>query len=148
MVMKKWINRWNIPSSTSDGTWTVAMDRDGNYGCSCPVWKFRREECHHIRQVKGMTDEILGAQLMNRLSDATPKEAFDTLLEAYEKSEYMLVSIISGETLRLSNSSDKWFQETFDEIKHDPRKSLVTLKHPDGDEYFLVKELVNLEPAE
>ncbi|GAH80784.1 unnamed protein product, partial [marine sediment metagenome] len=32
--------------------WIVAIDNDGHYGCSCPVWKFKRQECHHIKLVK------------------------------------------------------------------------------------------------
>ena len=46
------MKKWKVPSSSSDKEWTVAQDENGNYGCECPVWKFRRQECHHIRQVK------------------------------------------------------------------------------------------------
>jgi hypothetical protein len=49
----KWIRRWVVPASKADKFWTVAVDADGNYGCSCPVWKFRRIECKHIREIKG-----------------------------------------------------------------------------------------------
>lgn len=48
----KWVKRWKVPSSSGNGDYTVAIDKDGNYGCSCPVWKFRRQECHHIKLVK------------------------------------------------------------------------------------------------
>lgn len=48
----RWIKRWEIPKSSSDGHWIVAIDKNGNYGCSCPVWKFKRQECHHICLVK------------------------------------------------------------------------------------------------
>jgi len=48
----RWVKRWEVPKSTGDGNWIVAIDKDGNYGCSCPVWKFKRQECHHIKQVK------------------------------------------------------------------------------------------------
>ena len=51
--MGKWIKSWNVPSSMGSSYYVVSIDRDGNYGCSCPVWKFRREECKHIKQVKG-----------------------------------------------------------------------------------------------
>lgn len=47
----KWIKKWDIPGSNNN-TWRVAIDKDGNYGCSCPVWKFKRIECHHIMVVK------------------------------------------------------------------------------------------------
>lgn len=48
----RWIKRWEVPKSSGDGVWIVAIDKQGNYGCSCPRWKFHREECHHIHQVK------------------------------------------------------------------------------------------------
>jgi len=48
----KWIKRWKVEKSKGDGHWIVALDKDGNYGCSCPVWKFRRQECHHIVLIK------------------------------------------------------------------------------------------------
>jgi hypothetical protein len=48
----RWVKRWYIPKSSGEGTWTVAVDRLGNWGCSCPVWKFKRLECHHIKLVK------------------------------------------------------------------------------------------------
>lgn len=52
MKKDKWINRWQVGKSTGEGYWTVAIDKDGNYGCSCPRWKFKREQCHHIQAVK------------------------------------------------------------------------------------------------
>ena len=52
----KWIRRWKIRNSKDTGDWTVAIDEDGNYGCSCPVWKFKRKECKHIRFVKENPD--------------------------------------------------------------------------------------------
>ena len=51
MKADKWVKRWKVNGSNGND-WTVAIDKDGNYGCSCPVWKFKREECHHILQVK------------------------------------------------------------------------------------------------
>ena len=48
----KWIIRWKVENSAGDGYWTVAIDKKGNYGCSCPVWKFKRKECKHIKYVK------------------------------------------------------------------------------------------------
>jgi len=53
----RWVKRWKVPNSGGDGTWTVAIDKEGNYGCSCPAWKFQRLPfaerlpCHHIRIV-------------------------------------------------------------------------------------------------
>ena len=54
MKKDKWIRRWKVPGSNGN-TWTVAQDKDGNYGCSCPRWtrgKYKREDCHHILAVK------------------------------------------------------------------------------------------------
>jgi len=49
----KWVKRWEVPSDTrADTSYVVAIDADGNWGCSCPVWKFQRVECKHIRYVK------------------------------------------------------------------------------------------------
>jgi hypothetical protein len=47
----RWVKRWEIEGSNGH-VWIVAQDKDGNYGCSCPIWKFKRQECHHIIQVK------------------------------------------------------------------------------------------------
>jgi hypothetical protein len=58
----RWVKHWQVPSSSDpDKTYTVAVDKDGNYACSCPHWKFRRQECHHIRRVKAGegTEKIL-----------------------------------------------------------------------------------------
>ena len=48
----KWIKRFKVQSSSGNGDYIVGIDKEGNYGCSCPVWKFRRQECHHIKQIK------------------------------------------------------------------------------------------------
>jgi hypothetical protein len=49
----RWVKRWKVESHSTTGKfYTVALDRNGEYGCSCPVWKFRRKQCKHIREVK------------------------------------------------------------------------------------------------
>ena len=48
----KQIKKWKVKSSSGNGYYVVAIDEDGNYDCSCPVWKFKRKECHHIIKVK------------------------------------------------------------------------------------------------
>jgi len=46
-----WVKKWKVEGSTGN-VYTVSVDKNNNYGCSCPVWKFRRQECKHIAQVK------------------------------------------------------------------------------------------------
>lgn len=48
----KWIKKWNVQSHSGNGEYIVSLDEEGNYGCSCPVWKFRRIECKHILEIK------------------------------------------------------------------------------------------------
>ena len=49
--MYKWRKRWQVEGSKGD-IYTVAVDELGQYGCSCPAWKFRRIECRHIKYIK------------------------------------------------------------------------------------------------
>jgi len=49
--MATWVERYEVPGSNG-AVWTVGIDKDGNYGCSCPVWKFKRQVCKHIRFVQ------------------------------------------------------------------------------------------------
>lgn len=49
-----WVAKWFVSShSNPDKEYTVAVRRDGTWGCSCPRWKFRRADlpnghCKHI----------------------------------------------------------------------------------------------------
>jgi len=61
----KWVKRWSVPRSNGDGTWTVAVDKDGVWGCSCPAWKFQRLPfveriaCRHIIEIqRNETEQI------------------------------------------------------------------------------------------
>lgn len=54
--MSRWVQSWPIEGSKGD-SYTVSVDENGCYGCSCPVWKFKRLECKHILKLK----YILGA---------------------------------------------------------------------------------------
>ncbi len=58
MGQDKWVRRWEVESSNSMHTYTVAVDAMGNWGCSCPVWKFKRLECKHIQKIKASQQEI------------------------------------------------------------------------------------------
>jgi len=57
MKNNKWVKRWEVQGTKN--IWIVAIDSNGIYGCSCPVWKFKRKECHHILQVKQKVTEVI-----------------------------------------------------------------------------------------
>jgi hypothetical protein len=44
--------RYSVPRSSGDKTWTVSQTRAGEWQCSCPVWRFKRQECKHIVAVQ------------------------------------------------------------------------------------------------
>lgn len=54
----RWVKRWSVPSeSKTDLVYTVAVDADGIFGCSCPSWtrnrkRLQHQKCKHIRQVE------------------------------------------------------------------------------------------------
>jgi hypothetical protein len=49
----RWIKKWRVESFIEyDTSYVVSMDAEGVFGCSCPVWKFRRLECKHIKRIK------------------------------------------------------------------------------------------------
>ena len=50
--MPKWIEKIPVDSETSDTTYVVGISAEGEYGCSCPNYKFRRAQCKHIQSVK------------------------------------------------------------------------------------------------
>lgn len=53
--MATWVRTTAIQSDSKPGLYyQVGITDKGQYGCSCPHWKFRRAECKHIRQVKLM----------------------------------------------------------------------------------------------
>lgn len=54
--MAKWKQKWEVPRSQGEGVWVVSQAEDGNWGCSCPRWKFKREHCHHIVAVQQNAD--------------------------------------------------------------------------------------------
>ena len=65
----KWVKRWVVPSSTGEGYYTVAIDKDENYGCSCPGWvkHFPRMDCKHIIEVQGGGGRTLEEAVLDRL---------------------------------------------------------------------------------
>jgi hypothetical protein len=57
-MSQKWVKQWKVSSWKSSGNdltpgaYTVSLSVDGEWGCSCPRWKFKREECKHIREIQ------------------------------------------------------------------------------------------------
>lgn len=57
---QRWVRRWQVRKNASDTTYVVAMQSDGQWGCSCPAWKFGRTipnstvraDCKHISMIK------------------------------------------------------------------------------------------------
>lgn len=49
--MSKWTKKWRVEGSNGN-EYIVAQDEVGEFGCSCPAWKFRRIECKHIKYIK------------------------------------------------------------------------------------------------
>lgn len=47
-----WIKKWDVPSTDGKRQYVVAVKDSGEYGCSCPAWKFRRKQCKHIRRIQ------------------------------------------------------------------------------------------------
>lgn len=55
--MAKWQQSFEVPSTSGRGTYIVSLDKTGNWGCSCPQWKFRRLACKHIVSVQAQVAE-------------------------------------------------------------------------------------------
>lgn len=74
---RSYVEQWQIPShSDPTKTYTVSLTDQGEYQCSCPHWKFRRQECKHIREAK--------AKLRSEQSDINKKRV-EKLIEEAEK---------------------------------------------------------------
>ena len=51
-----WVRRFEVAShSNPDKSYVVALNTKDEWGCSCPVWKFRRLQCKHINEVLQVT---------------------------------------------------------------------------------------------
>ena len=47
-----WIKKWIVESENGNSKYAVSLSDKNEWGCSCPAWKFRRQECKHIVRVK------------------------------------------------------------------------------------------------
>jgi hypothetical protein len=71
MQKDRWIARWEVASfSDPDKKYIVAVDRNGGFACSCPRWVYKREECKHIKFVKGNGDITIEDLFCKRLDEA------------------------------------------------------------------------------
>ncbi len=56
-----WLRRWTVESSAGNAVYTVAVNRVGEWGCSCPGWVHqaaptgRRSACKHIGTLRSRT---------------------------------------------------------------------------------------------
>lgn len=47
-----WQHRWYVPSESDPAKeYVVALSQDGKWGCTCPVYRFRKMACKHIQAV-------------------------------------------------------------------------------------------------
>jgi len=82
----KWIKKWDA------GKWTVAVDKDNVWGCSCPAWKFQklpfadRLPCKHIIEIKGNGGKEKKQQ--------TEKEKNEAMLRAYAEKGFRYLAWI------------------------------------------------------
>ena len=53
----KWIKKWRVIKSDGKGYWIVSLSDENTWGCSCPAWVYRRQECKHIKAVKNLSKE-------------------------------------------------------------------------------------------
>lgn len=59
-------------------SYIVSETMSGEWQCSCPHWKFRREECSHIRKAQASPEEYeIAVEFTGKLTDVFTK-AFKT----------------------------------------------------------------------
>lgn len=50
--MSKWVENWEVQSeSNPEKFYTVSRAVNGEFGCSCPQWVYRKKTCKHIQGV-------------------------------------------------------------------------------------------------
>jgi len=71
----KWDKKWKVSSGVG-GDYVVAYATDTiTYGCSCPVWKFRREKCKHIAAVEqAVSGKLFTGFTITQISKDAPME--------------------------------------------------------------------------
>ena len=100
--MSKWVRSWEVPGSNGK-MWTVSIDMEGDYGCSCPVWKFKRQRCKHIDMVQA------GAYCPKTYRHASPGNVGEVTINgdmviypliAFNENKYDLAATIIYDLLR------------------------------------------------
>jgi hypothetical protein len=51
-----WVERYSVPSDSSDKRYTVSKKADGTWGCACWPWKRTRTNCKHILRAQAHPD--------------------------------------------------------------------------------------------
>jgi hypothetical protein len=52
VMMANWIRKWSVTKEANGKQYVVSEADDGSWGCSCPVWTFKRQFCKHINLVR------------------------------------------------------------------------------------------------
>lgn len=120
-----WVERW--PVEGTEDTWTVSRREDGSWGCSCPKWIFqkvpegsRREDCHHIRQIRARTPEVDAAEVLSALAGGDPVKRYQLLSEAYRRSGFILVG-------HVSDPMEDYQKQHYDELRHRQDMAVVLI---------------------
>jgi hypothetical protein len=68
--------------SDPEKSFTIALNRDGRFGCSCPRWVFQRgpmadrKPCHHISRQQDVLDHLAAVQIQHELERALQLSLF------------------------------------------------------------------------
>lgn len=86
----KWTRFFEVPSeSRSNLAYIVSMgEGEGNWGCSCPRWIYRREDCKHIKAVQ--TRLLVGRPIpsMTETAPVTKPEKLAKVLSTFAAIEF------------------------------------------------------------
>jgi len=124
--MTKWVKKWQV-RGRSGAIWIVAQDVNGNFGCSCPRWKFHREQCHHIDEIIESLDRGIKTTGIISVEDVSDKgDDFNPFMLRYQM---------------IAKSKENAKKEKSDEVKEKPaRKKRVqrkTVKKSEAKRVFL-----------
>ncbi len=67
----RWIQRWQVKGKS--GNYVIAIDRDGQWGCSCPGWTKNKDRsfCKHIKYIKSQREK--GVKLTGIIDLSQPR---------------------------------------------------------------------------